>query len=115
MDRSLDSNVATIQINIKPVNDSPVANPDAETTNQEVPVTINVLVNDTDVDGDKLVLTNVSNGVGGKAEIIGNAVKFTPDQGFVGNGGFDYLVSDGNGGTAKGVVTVKINAVKPNP
>jgi VCBS repeat-containing protein len=114
-DGLVDSNVATVQINIKPVNDSPVANPDAETTNQEVPITINVLTNDTDIDGDKLVLTNVSNARGGKAEIIGNAVKFTPDQGFVGNGSFEYLVSDGNGGAAKGVVTVKINAVKPNP
>jgi len=44
------SNIATVGITINPVNDAPVANPDLATTPEEVPVSIPVLANDTDVD-----------------------------------------------------------------
>lgn len=62
-------NVATVTINLKPVNDaSPVANNDTYTTLEGVPLTVaapGILLNDTDMDGDALtavLVSNVSNG-----------------------------------------------------
>src|SRR5207248_1452525 len=51
-DGSLDSNIATVTIAVAPVNDAPVANSDTATTAEDTAVTIAVLTNDTDVDGD---------------------------------------------------------------
>ncbi|MFM8658827.1 MAG: Ig-like domain-containing protein, partial [Candidatus Nitrosotenuis sp.] len=45
------SNVATVSITVTPVNDAPVAVNDIASTNEDAPVTINVLANDTDVEG----------------------------------------------------------------
>src|SRR5581483_9034317 len=44
------SNEATVTLTITPVNDSPVANPDTVITDEDTPVVINILANDTDVD-----------------------------------------------------------------
>lgn len=114
-DGSLNSNTATVSINIRPVNDSPKANPDSASTEEDVALTVNVIANDIDVDGDKLVLTNVSNAVNGKAEIIGGEVKFTPNSRFQGTGSFNYTISDGKGGIATGSVTVTVNPAKSKP
>jgi len=42
------------------VNDAPVANNDSATTDEDTPVTVNVVGNDTDVDGDSLVVSSVT-------------------------------------------------------
>ncbi len=47
-------------VTVDPVNDAPVANDDAETTDEEVPVNVDVLGNDSDVDGDVLVVDAVT-------------------------------------------------------
>src|SRR5690606_3820494 len=44
----LTSNTATITVTINAVNEKPVANPDLATTDEDEPVTINVVANDTD-------------------------------------------------------------------
>jgi len=44
------SNTATVTINITSVNDTPVANPDNNTTNEDTNITFNILANDSDVD-----------------------------------------------------------------
>ncbi|MCG0026638.1 tandem-95 repeat protein, partial [Vibrio parahaemolyticus] len=43
-----------VEVNVTPVNDAPVAKDDIATTQEDTAVTIDVLSNDTDVDGDKL-------------------------------------------------------------
>ena len=48
------TDTATVTVTVRPVNDAPVANDDAASTDEDVPVTIPVLPNDTDVDGDTL-------------------------------------------------------------
>src|SRR5262249_53289120 len=59
-DGTADSNVATVNIKVAPVNDVPVAQNDAAATNEDTPVTGNVLANDSDVDGDTLSAVLVS-------------------------------------------------------
>jgi VCBS repeat-containing protein len=108
-DGAADSAVMTVSLSIASVNDLPVAAADSAATRENVPVIINVISNDTDVDGDRIVLSNVFEAVGGTAEITGGGVKFTPNQNLRGTGSFKYTISDGKGGTAVGSVTITVN------
>jgi hypothetical protein len=74
------------------------------------PVTIAVLANDTDADGNPLTLTSVTQGTHGTVTISGTSVIYTPAAGFVGTDSFTYTVSDGQGGSAIGTVTVNVLA-----
>ncbi len=108
-DGTADSETATISLKIAPVNDAPTANSDSAATKENTFVIINVVANDTDIDGDTMVLSDVSNAVNGNVEIVGGGVKFTPNQNFRGSGSFKYIINDGKGGTAAGSVTVTVN------
>ncbi|MDD3327751.1 MAG: retention module-containing protein, partial [Zoogloea sp.] len=48
---------ATVTVNVTPVNDPPVAQPDTAATDEDTPVTFAVLGNDSDPDGDPLTVT----------------------------------------------------------
>jgi hypothetical protein len=90
------------------VNCAPVAVDDIATTVNGFPVTINVLANDTDANGDPLTVTSVTDPPNGTAVNNGDGtVTYTPDCGFFGNDTFGYTISDGQGGTDTGLVTVR--------
>jgi subtilisin-like proprotein convertase family protein len=91
-------------------NNAPVAADDAASTAANTPVTVNVLANDSDPDGDPLTLTGVSDVVGGTAVVSNGQVIFTPAAGFSGTGSFTYSISDGRGGTDTAVATVTVAA-----
>jgi VCBS repeat-containing protein len=110
------SNVATVTIDVTPVNDPPVANDDAITTAEDTPVPIAVLSNDTDVDGDQLSVQSVTDPAHGTATNDGDGtVTYSPAADFHGAGSFDYTVSDGHGGTDVGSVSVVVSAVNDAP
>jgi hypothetical protein len=89
-------------------NRNPVAVDDTATTVNGFPVTINVLANDSDPDGDPLTVTGVTDPPNGTAVNNGDGtVTYTPDCGFFGIDTFDYTISDGQGGTDTGTVTVR--------
>ncbi len=96
-----------------PANTAPVAANDSGTTPQDSPLTIDVLANDDDVDGDPLSVTSVSNPTtqGGTAEILPDDwIRYTPPMGFAGTDSFTYNISDGQGGTDSANVTVTVDA-----
>jgi hypothetical protein len=97
-------------------NQNPVANPDSATTPEDTPVNIPVLVNDTDADSNVLTVTGVSGATNGTAVVNADGtVRFTPAPNFFGTGGFNYAISDGNGGTASASVTVTVTPVNDAP
>jgi DNA/RNA endonuclease G (NUC1) len=115
-DGQLDSNAASVSIQINPVNDAPVAIADSATTDEDTPVTFDVRVNDTDVDGDALTVTAAGGASKGAVEILGDgSVRYTPNLNANGADSFTYTVSDGHGGTATGSVSVTINPVNDAP
>ena len=59
-DGTVDSAAATVSITVTSINDDPVAVDDSTTTDQNTAVTIDVLANDSDVDGDSLVVDSRS-------------------------------------------------------
>lgn len=108
--------LSTIQIQVDPVNDGPVANDDSVTLDRDSSVVIAVRGNDTDADGDSLTVTGVTQGANGSVvidAITGNPI-YTPDAGFSGNDAFTYTISDGHGGTDTATVSLTVNAVLPN-
>ncbi len=114
-DGQVNSNVATVSITVNPVNDAPVANNDSASTAEDTAVTVNVLANDTDVDGDALAVASVTNPPHGSAVKSGSNVVYTPDAGYSGTDSFSYTVSDGNGGTDTATVTVNVSDVNEAP
>ncbi|CAH1569136.1 VWFA domain-containing protein [Vibrio jasicida] len=87
---------ATVSVTVNPVNDAPIANDDSATTDEDTPVTIDVLPNDTDVDGDTLTIVNASvPAEQGTVEIVDGKLVFTPAENFNGEATISYTVSDG--------------------
>ena len=69
-----------------------------------------LLANDTDPNAsDVLSVIAVGNAQNGTVSLDGSVVTFTPTAGFEGAASFDYTVSDGNGGTDTGSVTVDVS------
>ncbi|NEI99853.1 DUF4082 domain-containing protein [Rhizobium ruizarguesonis] len=93
----------------------PVAvNDSGLSTNTGTPITIQasvLLANDTDADGDPLVITGVSGAVNGSVAYNAQAqtVTFTPTAGYSGPASFSYAIADGKGGTASAQVALTIN------
>jgi Ca2+-binding RTX toxin-like protein len=82
-------------------------------------MTIDPLANDSDPDGDNLLILSVTqpaNGTSNKSS-DGKTAFYVPDPGFNGTDSFDYTIIDGNGGndTAKVSVTVNATAGPPSP
>ncbi len=100
----------TVTVNkLTSTNAAPVASNDSATTIFELPVTIDVLANDTDADGDTLTISNITNGSNGTTTINNGKVVYTPNAGFTGTDSFTYTVSDDTD-TATGTVSVTVEA-----
>lgn len=88
-------------------NGAPTATADTATALEATAETIDVLANDTDPDGDDLMITAVGTASNGSVEIVDGEVVYTSDLGFSGQDSFTYTVSDGSN-TATGTVTVDV-------
>jgi hypothetical protein len=110
-DGELTSAPATVAIAVAAVNDPPVAGNDSASTTKNTAVTIQVLANDADAEGDALaVISTTPPTKGGTVTILsgGTSVRFTPKSNFVGTDTFTYTASDGQGGTATATVSVVV-------
>ncbi len=103
---------STVSVSVTAANiDPPQANPDSGETNQEEPVTVNVLANDNNFwpEGDLTIINAFS--ANGSADISGGNITFTPATGFFGDATVEYTIADDRGnadGEAKGVLSVSV-------
>lgn len=97
---------------ITTLNRPPVAVNDSATTARNTAVTINVLGNDSDPDGDPLTVIGVHQPAHGGVVVnssgANNNITYTPARNFFGLDTFTYTVSDGFGGSATATVTVTV-------
>ena len=87
------------------------ASNDIANTDVDNAVTIDVLTNDTVVDGGTLSITNKTDGTSGSVNInADNTLTYTPNSGFSGTDTFTYTASDGKGGASSATVTVHVGS-----
>lgn len=101
---------ANVDVLVRPLNSGPQAIDDSISTPKDTVVSVNVLANDSDVDGDTLTIDssfglNPSNGT---AELVNNRIRYTPSSGYVGTDTLTYKVLDGNGGSDTAILTVNV-------
>ncbi|NVK17244.1 MAG: cadherin-like domain-containing protein, partial [Methylocystaceae bacterium] len=107
------------------VNQGPVGNNDTADTTEDHSVTIDLVGNDTDVDGDSLTITQIDGqdiSVGGSVDVdhgsvtlnADGTVTFTPDGDYSGTQDFEYTVTDGTD-TTTATASVDVEAVADAP
>ncbi len=106
------TDVATVHVSVTCVNDAPVANDDTASTTEGTPVTVDVLDNDVDVDGDALDVAIVSESGGDAVVTASDELEFTPTA--CGTTGFVYSVDDGHNGTDTASVNVTVTCAPSN-
>jgi len=89
---------SSVSVTVNSINDKPILTKDSVSTDEDTPLVISPLLNDSDSDGDKLSITKVvaKNGV-----VIVNkdaTISYTPKANFNGVDTITYTVSDGKGG-----------------
>ena len=112
-DGDLTSNTATVTITV--TNIAPVANDDVASTEEDVPVTINVLANDIDADGDAIVINSfdATSANGGTVDCTTDC-QYNPPGGFTGVDTFTYDITDGIATSNRAIVTITVMAGPDN-
>jgi hypothetical protein len=114
-DGRIDSEPATVTIEVLAVNDPPVATADSAVTPIDAPVAIAVLANDADADGDLLSVSDVTQPLHGTATNDFSQVIYTPAAGYSGTDSFTYTIADGQGGFATASVSVAVTPAGADP
>lgn len=100
---------ATVHMTVNPVNDAPVAVDDHASTVMDAPVVIDLIGNDTDVDGDELSILGTPTSPDGQVSVSRDGtILFTPNAGFTGTAVINYSVVDGLGGIDEGQAFVTV-------
>jgi Bacterial Ig domain/Cadherin-like domain/PKD domain/Metallo-peptidase family M12B Reprolysin-like len=110
---------ATVTVSLSDSNRAPVASADTASTPANQTVTIDVTANDTDPDGDQVLLiaapiiTAPVNGTAAKVSIT--SIAYTPNNGFAGTDTFQYEIADGFGRRSRANVTVTVTSTNNPP
>ncbi|MEJ8849748.1 cadherin-like domain-containing protein [Variovorax rhizosphaerae] len=116
-----------LALTVKAVNDEPVANDDAATTDEDKPVVLDLLGNDNDLDGDALRISSINGTAltGGVQDIAvphgmvhiaaDGTISFMPAPDYNGPVRIAYVVADSSGGTGTGTVRIDVAAVNDAP
>ncbi|MBD1862995.1 MULTISPECIES: cadherin-like domain-containing protein [Trichocoleus] len=98
------------------VNAAPVVGNQAITTNEDVAITVNGLLNTSDSNGDAIAIASVGPAANGTVTINQDGtLSYTPNLNFNGSDTFTYTVADAFGGTAIATVSVLVNPLPDVP
>ncbi|NOT63534.1 MAG: tandem-95 repeat protein, partial [Acidobacteria bacterium] len=112
-DGTVDSGAAFVNITIRPVNDPPVARPQTVETEEDTPKAF--ILDASDVDGDKLTFTIVTQPTRGSLSGTAPILAYTPMPGVSGADSFTYRVSDGTVTTDPVRVNIEVADVNDPP
>jgi len=107
-DGTLDSNIAEVTINVKPVNDAPVAYD--QSVIAVAGETIEIELEALDIDGDILEFIIVEEPLHGTFELEGNILKYTPSATYGGVDSFTFKANDGS--LDSNIATVTITVIR---
>jgi hypothetical protein len=91
-------------------NAAPIANDDTATVSIFGSLTIDVLANDTDADGDTITITSIDSVSGGTAEIQDNKIDYSAGS-VIGEYILDYTIQDEYGKTDSATVIISVTAM----
>jgi VCBS repeat-containing protein len=113
------SNTATVNLTLTPVNDAPVANDDSYSIAEDNVLSVSaagVLGNDTDVEGDSLTATLVAGPSHGNLAFNSDgSFTYTPAANYNGTDSFTYVANDGTADGNTATVNLTITAVNDAP
>lgn len=105
----------TVNLTINHVNHAPTETLTTGTLNEDSSVTLDVLANASDIDGDKLSISNYTQGGNGTITLnTKNQLVYTPKTHYSGSDAFNYTISDGNGGTVTKTVALTVTPLPIN-
>ncbi len=112
-----ENNSASVTVTVNPLNDAPVANVESVTVVEDGSVEIDVLLNDTDLDGtiDPTTVTITTQPIHGTVSVNGTTgeVTYAPTGDYNGADSFAYTVKD-NDGTTSAPATVSLTVTDVN-
>ena len=117
-DGQLSSLSGTALIDVTETPDDPTAVADAFTVAEDATLAVPVadlLLNDTDPDGETPTFVSVQDAVNGTVSVAGGTVTFVPDADFSGAASFTYTIRDAAGATSTATVSVDVTPVNDLP
>src|SRR5262249_44694477 len=102
------TDTATVFITVRPEDQPPIAQDDHVSTAESTIVILTPLDNDSDPDGDGLVIDQLGSPSHGQNGRLGNTVGYLPDPGFTGTDSFTYEISDGRGGLSTATIFITV-------
>ncbi|GJM30512.1 MAG: hypothetical protein DHS20C17_31470 [Cyclobacteriaceae bacterium] len=125
-DSNGDCDQATVNVTVNPVNDLPMALDDNPATNEDTPINIDVLNNDSfGGDGPSMgTITITGTASNGTASVDDNGtpndptddtINYIPDANYNGSDSFTYEICDANGDCDQATVNVTVNPVNDLP
>jgi len=110
-----DGGRATGTVSVEVEAPAPTAVDDNARTEENQPVSVNVLANDLDGFGQPLTISDVEEPSNGTTRIEDTAIVYTPETDFVGTDSFQYTIREQNGGTASATVTITVESTNRAP
>lgn len=107
--------VVVTLVGAKEMQAPPAAQDDTAETDEDVPVRIDVLANDSDPDGDTLSITAFGQGQHGSVALEEGKLVYAPAADWFGEDSFLYQIEDGFGGSALATVRVTVRPVNDPP
>ena len=107
----------TLSVNVTgSVNHAPSATDDTASTNEDTPVVIHVLANDTDADNDPLSIADHTLTAHGSLTLNADGTfTYTPNENYYGTDEFTYSVTDGTGPSNTATVHITIQPINDPP
>jgi hypothetical protein len=116
MDQDGGTALGTVSLEVRPVNDAPVATPDRVVLDEDTTAEWFPLANDWDVDGDPVTLAWMGSPESGTLEALGSGgFRFAPPQDYFGFQSFAYAIRDPSAALATGVVSVVVRPLNDPP
>ena len=112
-DSTVDSNIATVSITVAAVNDAPVAENASVETDEDTPVEIELVASD--VDGDELTFTVVTQPAHGTLSGTAPALTYTPALNYNGEDSFTFKANDSTVDSNIATVSITIATVNDAP
>jgi methionine-rich copper-binding protein CopC len=120
-DGTADSNVATVSITVNAINDTPTADPQSVSTNEDTAKAITLTGSDTETPSASLTFTVTVQPTHGVLSGTGTNRTYTPNADYNGPDSFKFTVTDTGDGTSppstssEATVSITVNAVNDAP